>query len=61
MIPVNYNFFPLKILYVLVFTAVAVYWEPFKAIPLNFFSFAAVLWALNLYRLLNKDKTTIQN
>ena len=61
MATINYNFFLLKILYVLVFTTVGIFWETYKSIPLNFFSFAAVLWALNLYRILNRDKTTIQN
>jgi hypothetical protein len=58
---VNYDYLPLKFLYVIVFGLVAANWESFKALPLNMFSFAAVLWALNLYRLLNRDKTSIQN
>ena len=56
-----YNFLPLKILYVIVYLLVAVYWEQFRSLPTWLFSHTAVLWILNLYRGLNKDKTTIEN
>lgn len=51
----------MKVLFVLILGLLGTYWDEFQKIPSTFYSWTACVWAMGVYRPLNKGQTSLPN
>ena len=56
-----YNPTWIKIYFVVFLAIIGEYWPEFNSIPRNFYSWTACVWAMGVYRPLNKGNTSLAN